>query len=482
MEDNEEGSEVVLHVYDLSQGLAAQLSRALTGRQIDGIWHTGVVVNGVEYYWGGELLAEPAGRTQYGRPVRVVPLGRTHIPDAMIREFVDGVRPRYNPATYSLLSHNCNNFSDELASFLTGHGIPRDIVGLPDEVLATPLGAMLRPFIEQMERQQKSMYGTSATLTTPALARQQPQQPQQPQLQQTQPQQPQPQPQPKQQPQPQQPQPQGDSLLASNNAPLLSAQRVYKPFVQKLRASGRVAEGVLASLEAALGAPTPAEARADPAVAAFFEGALRTWPVPECTPALYVVREVLVLPAYGAHYAAHPEGLGALCAGLARCGVAGARPAPCLLAMAAATNLFACAAVGARLRSTAAALHALLFATALQNVQSAAPAVCETAAALAYNFTLAPLAATDDELATLVRSLAAALSRSARAPAGDAELERRCLLALGHLLQHHPAARAPARASDLRPFLVARAADSAAQPVVSALAREVLALLDAPTC
>ncbi len=31
-------SKVQLYVYDLSNGLAKQLSRQLTGRQIDGIW------------------------------------------------------------------------------------------------------------------------------------------------------------------------------------------------------------------------------------------------------------------------------------------------------------------------------------------------------------------------------------------------------------------------------------------------------------
>lgn len=467
-ENNEAGSEVVLHVYDLSQGLAAQLSRALTGRQIDGIWHTGVVVNGVEYYWGGELRAEPAGRTQYGRPVRVVPLGRTHIPDDVIRTFVDGVRPRYNPATYSLLSHNCNNFSDELASFLTGRGIPKDIVGLPDEVLATPLGAVVRPFIEQIERQQRSMYGTSATLTTPALAQQQ-----QHQTQQFQPQNPQPQYQQQQQQQ-QQKEP-TDSLLEKNNAPLLSTQRVYKPFVQKLRASGRAPEGVLTSVEAALG--TPSEAPAPPAdaeVAAFFETALGTWPVPECTPALYVLREVLVLPAYGAHYAAHPARLDSLCTALARCSVPGERAAPCLLAMAAAANLFAAPAVAAHLRTAPHALQTLLFATALPNVQRGTPAVRQMAAALLHNFALGPLGIAPAQLEELVRGIAAALPGTD----ADAEVERRGLLALGHLLQHHPDARALVRASTLNSFLVARAAETAGQSEVSELAREVLALLD----
>ena len=32
-------SPVKLHVYDLSSGLARQLSQQLTGRQIDGIWY-----------------------------------------------------------------------------------------------------------------------------------------------------------------------------------------------------------------------------------------------------------------------------------------------------------------------------------------------------------------------------------------------------------------------------------------------------------
>lgn len=39
-------SDVVLRVYDLSRGMAAQLSLAILGKQIDGIWHTGVYVFG----------------------------------------------------------------------------------------------------------------------------------------------------------------------------------------------------------------------------------------------------------------------------------------------------------------------------------------------------------------------------------------------------------------------------------------------------
>lgn len=39
-------SAVSLRVYDLSRGMARQLSPSLLGKQIDGIWHTGLLVYG----------------------------------------------------------------------------------------------------------------------------------------------------------------------------------------------------------------------------------------------------------------------------------------------------------------------------------------------------------------------------------------------------------------------------------------------------
>lgn len=49
------------------------------------------------------------------------------------------------------MRHNCNHFSNELSTFLTGTGIPSDILELPQRVLSSPFGAMLAPLIEQME-------------------------------------------------------------------------------------------------------------------------------------------------------------------------------------------------------------------------------------------------------------------------------------------------------------------------------------------
>jgi hypothetical protein len=45
-----------LYVYDLSQGMARTLSLALTGKQIDAIYHTSVTVFGLETYYGQGLF------------------------------------------------------------------------------------------------------------------------------------------------------------------------------------------------------------------------------------------------------------------------------------------------------------------------------------------------------------------------------------------------------------------------------------------
>lgn len=77
-------------------------------------------------------------------------------------------RPRFTAETYHLFTNNCNNFTDECSKFLLGHGIPESIVGLPREVLATPLGAMLRPMVEQMQSSMYASVGTSDPFTAHA--------------------------------------------------------------------------------------------------------------------------------------------------------------------------------------------------------------------------------------------------------------------------------------------------------------------------
>jgi desumoylating isopeptidase 1 len=135
---------VTLRVYDLSRGMARQLSPALLGKTIDGIWHTGVLVFGREYFFGGggiQALAPDVVVARYGmEPVQQVALGDTAVTQPQLESYLRAHAHRFTDATYDLLRHNCNNFSDDVATFLLGRGIPRAILDLPNEALSTPLG------------------------------------------------------------------------------------------------------------------------------------------------------------------------------------------------------------------------------------------------------------------------------------------------------------------------------------------------------
>ena len=102
-----------------------------------------LLVYGNEYYFGGGIQHSPAGLTPYGTPLRVVDLGVTHVPKDVFEMYLQEISPRYLPETYSLLTHNCNNFSNEVAQFLVGASIPEYILQLPNEVMSSPMGALI---------------------------------------------------------------------------------------------------------------------------------------------------------------------------------------------------------------------------------------------------------------------------------------------------------------------------------------------------
>jgi len=148
--------------------MASGMSEQLLGVHIDGIWHSGIVVHGREYFFGGGIFYDAPGGTQYGVPNKKLSLGETSKTLAEFEAFLDSIRPRFRMQDYNLLSHNCNNFTDECSKFLVGKGIPQDIIDLPNRALATPIGAMLRPQIEMYQQQMVSQYsGIDASIPQP---------------------------------------------------------------------------------------------------------------------------------------------------------------------------------------------------------------------------------------------------------------------------------------------------------------------------
>ena len=119
------------------------MSQQLVGKYFEGIWHTGVCVFNKEFYYGGGISYDAPGRTPFGTPTKAVSLGFTELPEEMFMEFLREAQTEWSEAKYHVFEHNCNHFSNAAVEFLTGEGIPKDIVDQPKEFLATPLGQMV---------------------------------------------------------------------------------------------------------------------------------------------------------------------------------------------------------------------------------------------------------------------------------------------------------------------------------------------------
>jgi thiol-disulfide isomerase/thioredoxin len=118
------------------------------GTQIDAVYHTSIVLDNIEYYFGQGVQTCRAGATHHGRPMETIKLGRTDLPIEIILEYLESLKQVFTAESYDLFMHNCNNFSNDFAMFLVGKGIPAHITSLPQTVLDTPFGQMLRPQID----------------------------------------------------------------------------------------------------------------------------------------------------------------------------------------------------------------------------------------------------------------------------------------------------------------------------------------------
>ncbi|GFR40054.1 hypothetical protein Agub_g592 [Astrephomene gubernaculifera] len=146
------GEKVLLYVYDLTNGLARSLSPMLLGTQIEAVYHTSVVVGGVEYFFGGGVQRCIAGQTPFGPPMRTVELGETQIPKDVREEMLADLSVRFTPQAYNLITNNCNHFSNAWAELLTGNPIPEQYPQQAQQILQSPMGQMLLPMMEQMEQ------------------------------------------------------------------------------------------------------------------------------------------------------------------------------------------------------------------------------------------------------------------------------------------------------------------------------------------
>ena len=93
---------------------------------MEGVWHTGIVVYGQEYYYGGGISVDPPAATPFGKltkfnkcligsPTKRTSLGFTEINKELFTEFLLDIRSRFTMDNYHVFNNNCNNFTHECA-------------------------------------------------------------------------------------------------------------------------------------------------------------------------------------------------------------------------------------------------------------------------------------------------------------------------------------------------------------------------------
>jgi len=63
--------------------------------QIDAVYHTSIVLDGIEYYYGSGVQTCRAGTTHHGRPMEVIKLGQTALPMEVILEYLESLKEIY---------------------------------------------------------------------------------------------------------------------------------------------------------------------------------------------------------------------------------------------------------------------------------------------------------------------------------------------------------------------------------------------------
>ncbi|MCJ1284078.1 hypothetical protein MMC26_003409 [Xylographa opegraphella] len=147
------------------------MSRNFLGTHIDAVYHTSVIFGGVEYFFGAGVQTCYPGSSHHGRPMEAISMGKTELDMEVILEYLESLKTIYTAESYDLFLHNCNNFSNDFTMFLVGKGIPDHITSLPQTVLNTPFGQMLKPQLDQAMRGMTQAQVPKSSVPPPSSAK-----------------------------------------------------------------------------------------------------------------------------------------------------------------------------------------------------------------------------------------------------------------------------------------------------------------------
>jgi len=71
------------------------MSAGFLGVHIDAVYHTAIIFGGIEYFFGAGVQTTYPGATHHGRPMEVIPMGRTDLPLEIILEYLESLKQVY---------------------------------------------------------------------------------------------------------------------------------------------------------------------------------------------------------------------------------------------------------------------------------------------------------------------------------------------------------------------------------------------------
>eukprot|EP00088_Acartia_fossae_P024486 TRINITY_DN25419_c0_g1_i1.p1 TRINITY_DN25419_c0_g1~~TRINITY_DN25419_c0_g1_i1.p1 ORF type:complete len:192 (-),score=19.42 TRINITY_DN25419_c0_g1_i1:27-602(-) len=141
---------VQIYKYILGSHFGVFIAKKVVGIASEGPYHTGLVAYGQEFFFGSDGIksCQPQG-FKLAELIEVIDVGETDIPLEQFKQYLAQLsKSRYTSQNYSVFKNNCNHFTDDMAKFLTGQGVPKIILDQPAEVLSKPMGIVLAPVFQ----------------------------------------------------------------------------------------------------------------------------------------------------------------------------------------------------------------------------------------------------------------------------------------------------------------------------------------------
>lgn len=171
--------EIDLLIYDLSDGNGEIIGKVLNDESIKVIYHTSVLINGHEIYFGGNSKADDCiCKTKHKdlsklnmdnggifcykegyleenksfKPIERIKMGRADITEEELVKYLHRLQHElydikcFKKENYNIMKHNCNTFTNTLCKDLLNKEIPVHIQELPNKISKTPIGSMIETF------------------------------------------------------------------------------------------------------------------------------------------------------------------------------------------------------------------------------------------------------------------------------------------------------------------------------------------------